>query len=439
MIQHPPHSAQQPSVLKPFFGLAFLSLCGGIVYEIFPDILRLWGRHAGLSLTSLDFLTFLNVGGNFIQILLAPFFSFFPPFFFRKYGLYRAWILFLLTLTIIGLLILPTIPFFSTAFLCVAALCMISSKSYDSLTTTFQMRVAPSSHWGIGDSIYVNGYRLGIICSANVALWAMEKGASLSSILWTVAGVIILFCFFFSQHSFFHFLKNQDQETMLHPENKPPRMCTFAFFTDPFTSLMEKPQWGWILFVLIVYRLSDGMMNPVRSFFYMDYGFSLIDLGVWIKTPGMIALAIGGVVGGVCIRKYGYFPPLLWGLVLHGLSYGMMWFGTQGIWEYSGSLWIVCNGVEELAKGFSTVALLSSQLLWCRHHMHHAVTHSAIFGAISWGSMGAVGCWSGRIVDQLGWSWLYGFMGVCTLAAFYAVLMVRASLRGQYSVIGRGA
>ena len=64
---------------------------------------------------------------------------------------------------------------------------------------------------------------------------------------------------------------------------------------------------GWmamlILAVIVFYKFGDAMLGRMAGVFYVDLGFTKIEIANYTKTVGLAATLLGvGVGGWVCIR-----------------------------------------------------------------------------------------------------------------------------------------
>ena len=78
---------------------------------------------------------------------------------------------------------------------------------------------------------------------------------------------------------------------------------------DALRQWIAQPGSAWIMALMIIYRLQDGLVDPQRDYFLQDMGFSksfLAFLTPWTKW----AEILGGLLVGFSIKKAGYFKSL---------------------------------------------------------------------------------------------------------------------------------
>jgi MFS transporter, PAT family, beta-lactamase induction signal transducer AmpG len=86
---------------------------------------------------------------------------------------------------------------------------------------------------------------------------------------------------------------------------------------------------GLMIFAFIsTYRLTDYVMGTMTNTFYIDMGFSLMDVGWVAKFFGWPSTLVGAVVGGLLVARLGRIHGLLLGSVLVILS--NIFYATYG-------------------------------------------------------------------------------------------------------------
>ncbi|RLD25754.1 MAG: MFS transporter, partial [Bacteroidetes bacterium] len=157
---------------------------------------------------------------------------------------------------------------------------------------------------------------------------------------WSMVFAIIALVFagFFIYHRFSLPRPVEDQP------NKDKEGDFFKEFIATFSEFFKKKNIGVILAFLLVYRLGESQLVKLASPFLLDsreadgLGLTTGDLGLIYGTVGIIALSIGGIIGGVAASRKGMKYWLWWmvaamnlpNLVYVFLSYAM-----------PSSLWIV--------------------------------------------------------------------------------------------------
>lgn len=111
-----------------------------------------------------------------------------------------------------------------------------------------------------------------------------------------------------------------------------------------------------ILALICVYRLSDFVLNIMNPF-YLDMGFSKLQIAEVRKVLGAVMSVLGVGLGGFSIARFGLIRSLVVGAFAGPISNLVFaWLATQGpqLWALS-----VAIGVDNIASGFSGTCLIA--------------------------------------------------------------------------------
>jgi PAT family beta-lactamase induction signal transducer AmpG len=113
---------------------------------------------------------------------------------------------------------------------------------------------------------------------------------------------------------------------------------------------------GLILALICVYRLSDFVLNIMNPF-YLDMGYSKLEIAEVRKVLGVVMSVLGVGLGGFAIARFGLMRALVVGAFAGPISNLVFaWLATQGpqLWALS-----VAIGVDNIASGFSGTCLIA--------------------------------------------------------------------------------
>jgi len=113
---------------------------------------------------------------------------------------------------------------------------------------------------------------------------------------------------------------------------------------------------GLILALICVYRLSDFVLNIMNPF-YLDMGFSKIEIAEVRKVLGVVMSVLGVGLGGFCIARFGLIRSMVVGAFAGPISNLVFaWLAAQGpqLWALS-----VAIGVDNIASGFAGTCLIA--------------------------------------------------------------------------------
>lgn len=194
----------------------------------------------------------------------------------------------------------------------------------------------------------------------------------------------------------------------------------FATFADFF----RKKNIGVILLFLLVYRLGESQLVKLASPFLLDsreadgLGLTTGDLGLIYGTIGIVALSIGGIIGGIAASRRGLKYWLWWmvaamnlpNLVYVFLSYVM-----------PSSLWVVgaSVAVEQFGYGFGFTAYML-YMIYVSEGKHKTAHFALTTGFMALGMM-IPGMVSGWLQELIGYQHFFIWVMICTIPSFIVI------------------
>ncbi|MBN2702392.1 MAG: MFS transporter, partial [Methylothermaceae bacterium] len=319
------------------FAMGFYS---GLPLLLTGSVLQAWMRGAGVDLTTIGL--FALVGLPYTgKFLWAPLFDRFVPPGGRRRG-WLLWIQLMLALAIAGLgLTHPEKNPFGVAL--VALIVTFLSASQDTLIDAYRRESLSDREQGLGASLYVNGYRMGMLLTSGGGLiladfLGFQKVYGICGIMMATAVLVTFWA----------------QEPKV--EDGTPVSLAGAV-VEPFLEFFRRRDAVSILLFVFLYKLGDTMASHMTMPFYLDLGFSKTEIGTVVKLFGFWATVIGGLLGGALILRLGIYPALWLFGVLQAVS-------TAGfaLLAYLGPNLLGLTGVisfENLSGGMGTAAFVA--------------------------------------------------------------------------------
>jgi PAT family beta-lactamase induction signal transducer AmpG len=257
---------------------------------------------------------------------------------------------------------------------------------------------------------------------------ALEKSSSASfaglsgniRFAWSMVFVIIavVFAGFFIYHRFI---------LPKPPEDSPNHAKEGRFFREflaTFAEFFRKKNIAVILLFLLIYRLGESQLVKLASPFLLDsreangLGLTTGDLGLIYGTIGIIALSLGGILGGIAASRKGLKYWLWWmvaamnlpNLVYVFLSYTM-----------PSSLWIVgaSVAVEQFGYGFGFTAYML-YMIYVSEGRHMTAHFALTTGFMALGMM-LPGMVSGWLQELIGYQHFFIWVMICTIPGFVLI------------------
>lgn len=302
---------------NPWFWIPLLNFASGFPYIIITSVSVLMYKKLGINNEEIGIYTSLLYLPWVIKPLWSPFID--------LHGTKRKWFLFMQLLISIAFLIVGfTIPqsnFFllSLALFWVAA---FASASNDVATDGFYLLALRKEQQSFFLGIRNTCYRLAMLTGNGlIVLLAgyLERQYGDNTKAWSQTMIFVgLVMVFLTVYNLFSTPKIEENtvETQKADEQKN--------FVTVFVSFFKKKQIGLILSFILVFRLGESQLLKMLTPFLVDpknlggMGLDTENVGLIYGTFGLVALLVGGVLGGIAISKQGlkkWFLPMI--LIMH--------------------------------------------------------------------------------------------------------------------------
>jgi PAT family beta-lactamase induction signal transducer AmpG len=196
-------------------------------------------------------------------------------------------------------------------------------------------------------------------------------------------------------------------------------------FLEIFASFFGKKDVWLALAFILLYRLGESQLVKMASPFLLDdrdaggLALSTSEVGLIYGTIGIIALSLGGIIGGVVISRDGlgkWMLPMIMALNVPNFFYYILAYFQPEAAFYAGVVVVV----EQLGYGFGFAAFMM-YLIYVAEGPSKTSHYAIATGFMALGMM-IPGMVSGFIQEWLGYE---GFFLWVVLAAFPGILLVK--------------
>ena len=253
------------------------------------SVLQAWMKDAGVDLAVIGMMALVGLPYT-LKFLWAPFLDRYTlPFLGRR----RGWLLLVqsaLVVSIVGLgAANPAKSPWMVAF--AAFVVTFFSASQDILVDAYRREDLSDEELGLGSSLYINGYRIGMLLASGGGL-IMADYVSFSVVYAIMAACLLPGII----------------TTLLAREPEPvqgiPKTLKEAVFY-PLVEYFSRKDAIWILAFILLYKIGDTMASAMTTPFYLDIGFLKKEIGAIVKIFGFWATVSGSLVGGVMMIRLG--------------------------------------------------------------------------------------------------------------------------------------
>ena len=407
--------------------LPSLYFAEGIPYVIVMNLSVIMYKRLGLSNTDIAFYT----GWLYLPWVIKPLWSPFVDLLKTK----RWWILSMQLLIGSGLagvaFTLPA-PFYLQVSLVLFWLMAFGSATHDIAADGFYMLALDEREQSFFVGIRSTFYRLATIFGQGalvVAAGYLERTTGNIPYAWSLTLLVAagLFVAFSVYHRFVLPTVSDDRR-----DRRKSYSDTWQEFGRVVVAFFDKKNIGIAIVFMLIYRLSEAMLVKLASPFMLDarseggLGLSTEAVGVVYGTVGIIALIVGGILGGIAISRWGLrrcLMPMALALTLPNLVYVYM-----ALWQPT-SLVIINGAVvaEQFGYGFGFTAYMMYLIRFSEGE--YKTSHYAICSGFMALGMMLPGMAAGWIQTTLG-SYLsfFVFVVVCILPTIAIVPLVRSKM-----------
>ncbi len=201
-------------------------------------------------------------------------------------------------------------------------------------------------------------------------------------------------------------------------------------FFDAFASFARRKDFLRLLCFLLFFRIAEAQLGKMAAVFMIDsraaggMALSLEQQGTIYGTIGVLALTLGGILGGMAVARYGLslcFWPLVCAINVPDLVYVYL------AWQPASPLWLTTAlvAVEQFGYGLGFTAFMLVMVAAAATSGRFKTTHFAIMTGLSILGLILAGATSGYVQKQLGYLTFFWYVTVCTLPSFIVAGWVR--------------
>lgn len=285
-----------------------------------------------------------------------------------------------------------------------ALLVTFFSASQDIVIDAYRREDLSEEELGLGSSLYVFGYRLGMLLAGSGGL-ILADFFSFRSVYLLLAATMLVGII----------------TTLLarEPERAPGTPINLReAVVQPFADFFSRPEALLFLAFILFYKIGDSMAQAMTMPFYLDIGFSTSEVGTVAKFFGFWATIAGGLAGGVLIMRMGINRSLWMFGILQALSTAcfaiLVWTGHDLAWLAA------VIAFENLASGMGTAAYMA--FMASLTNKRFTATQYALLSSLMGVPRVLAAAPTGYLAESVGWEL---FFIICSLMAVPGLLLLQ--------------
>jgi PAT family beta-lactamase induction signal transducer AmpG len=408
-------------VRSPWSWVPSLYFAEGIPYVMVMTVSVIMYKKLGVSNTDIALFTSWLYLPWAIKPLWSPFVDIF--------GTKRRWIVItqlLISCALLGIAFTVSLPHFLVLTLSVFGLLAFCSATHDIAADGFYMLGLSQQHQSAFVGIRSTLYRLAMITGQGllvVLAGTLEPHIGIAS-AWSITfGVTALM---FASLFFYH------RYILPHPESDHAALNTssqhiWSEFSKTFVLFFKRKEIWSILAFLFFYRFAEAQLVKLVQPFLLDarekggLGLTTSEVGIAYGTVGIIALVIGGLLGGYVISKKG-LKWWLWPMVIIMHFPDLVFVYLSHAQPASFLLINIAVAFEQFGYGFGFTAYTMFMIYISRGE--YKTAHYAICTGIMALGMMLPGMISGALQEWLGYKIFFVWVMLSTIPGFLVAALV---------------
>ena len=374
---------------RRMLAILLMGFASGLPLLLTTSTLSYWLAKRGIDKTAIGLFALVGLPYS-LKFLWAPALDFVRvPWLGDRLGRRRAWTLVSQALLVVAILGLgatdPARAPFVTALLAFAvAFC---SATQDVAIDAYRIEVLREDEQGAGAAATQSGYRIGLLAAGAGAIalsdfvaWPLVFGA-----LAALVGVGAI-------------------AVLLAPE--PAAVATEAplhdwkqAFLAPLRDLAARPNAAAVIAFALLYKFGDAIAGAMASPFYVELGFSGVEIASVTKVFGIAANLAGVIAGGVFVARSGVFRALMIGGVLQAAT--NLLFAVQAQVGHSVAMLAIAVGADGFTGGLAASAFVAYLSGLCRVGM--SASQYALLTSLMAAGRTVLASGSGILADRTDW------------------------------------
>ncbi|MFQ5773371.1 MAG: MFS transporter [Kiloniellaceae bacterium] len=393
--------------------LLFILLMGfasGLPLLLTLSTLSYWLASVGVDKTAIGLFALVGLPYG-VKFLWAPVLDHVRlPLLTRRLGRRRGWALVIQAWLIAAILSLGASDPASAPWSTAAAAFAVAffSASQDVVIDAYRIEILAEHEQGAGAAATQAGYRIGLLAAGAGAV-ALSDFVGWPTIFAVLAALVLV----------------GTAAVLLAPE--PPRgradpPAPGSWFDTavvaPFADFLRRRGWAAIFAFVLLYKFGDAIGGVMANPFYVELGFTGVEIAGITKIFGMLATLSGVLAGGVLVARYGILWALFAGGVLQAAT--NLLFALQAAVGHDLALLALTIGADNFTGGLGSAAFVAYLSSLCTTAF--TGTQYALLTSFMAAGRTVLSSGGGWLADQM--DWIAFFVLTTGLAAPGLLLLV---------------
>jgi PAT family beta-lactamase induction signal transducer AmpG len=399
---------------RQVLAMAAYGFVAGLPLPLSGFTFRLWLSDSGTDLAIVGLTAWIGLAYSF-KFLWAPLLDQPPPLaWLRGLGRRRGWLLLIQPLLgLAAVLLAISDPAGAPLAAFAAAVCVaLMSATQDIAIDAWRIEVFPERRQGVALAVYIWGYRIALLVSTTVVIWASAYIGWRPALL----GVTVLI----ASGTLVTLAAGSEGAT-----EATPRRGIRQAIIDPIRLFLTRPSAPLVLSFVALFKLGEAMAGIMTAPFYRHQMFTKAEIATtfWFSLGATLS---GYTLGGWLVARLGVGRAL----VLTGCAQtlAMAMYVLLSLTPGQPAMLYATVTTEAFAQGMADAAFLTFLSGLCAREF--AATQYALLSSVPNLAIHTIGGVSGLMAASLGWTLFYA---VCMAGALPGMALMLVLLRRQQS------
>ena len=330
-----------------------------------------------------------------------------------RFNNYKGWLLLsqvmLITLCVVFSLMDVGVSFIRTFMF--AVLINIFAALQSCLTSVYPIHYNEEGlDKNIAAAFQVMGLRFGILVAGAGTLFLSQVSGS-----WELAYLIV------SLGMLFGLVGSLSLDLNYKPiSNRDEHKNYFKYLKSILSSFNNGQNVFLCLLLMVVYKIGDNMLGPLKNLYYLDVGFSRAEIAFSIKGLGMISSIVGAGIGHYALSSKHFKKSMIFAMLAHALALISYLLLKLYVNLY---LFLILAFLDSITSGIRGFMLYSIQIKLCGKKDY--IPQMAILVSLEHISRNVFGSISGYIKDTNDWEGLFIISLISCLIPLFLLLKIK--------------
>lgn len=395
---------------KKLFYISFIYFFSGIPFGFFYTFIPVFLRTQKIDLETIGLFSIAGLPWS-LRLLFAPFIDrYFYKSFWMGFSLINMGIIFfvlshLYPATLFFLVFIILLTFFSTIF--------------DTSADGFVVEWIPSKILGKANGFRISGYRISLIIFGG-GMVALSHYLGFKSIFYVLGTITLLGGIFLLSNNF---LKTEYKNY----KNDNNLISLRSQFLEPLKDILKRDRAIFILLFVLTYKLGDALLGAMVYPFWVDRGFSRLEIGFISGTLGSIFTILGSIIGGFLTNIWSIRNSLL--ILGFFQSISNLGYAIASLDKFPKETVYFASLFESLSGGLGTAAFVTFLTKLCKKNF--SSTQYAIFSTLFSLSLTLSRSLSGYGVNYLGYTYFFLFTFFISFLPFLLIPIIRENTHSE--------